>query len=44
MLLAIHGLGSDAGAMHGYLDGAVPAGVRGIRRRPDGPAARPSTA
>ncbi|ROR65063.1 alpha/beta hydrolase [Agrococcus jenensis] len=28
MLLAIHGLGSDAGAMHGYLDGAVPAGVR----------------
>ncbi|KAA6430132.1 alpha/beta hydrolase [Agrococcus sediminis] len=28
MLLAIHGLGSDAGAMRAYLEGAVPAGVR----------------
>lgn len=28
MLLAIHGLGSDAGAMRGYLEGAVPAGVQ----------------
>lgn len=27
MLLAIHGLGSDASAMRGYLEGAVPAGV-----------------
>lgn len=28
MLLAIHGLGSDSGAMRAYLEGAVPAGVR----------------
>lgn len=28
MLLAIHGLGSDSSAMHGYLDHAVPAGVQ----------------
>lgn len=28
MLLALHGLGSEASAMHAYLDGAVPAGVR----------------
>lgn len=28
MLLAIHGLGSDSGAMRSYLEGAVPAGVR----------------
>ena len=27
MLLAIHGLGSDSGAMRAYLEGAVPAGV-----------------
>ncbi|GEK79456.1 alpha/beta hydrolase [Agrococcus baldri] len=28
MLLAIHGLGSESGAMRGYLEGAVPAGVQ----------------
>lgn len=28
MLLAIHGLGSDSSALHGYLAGAVPAGVQ----------------
>jgi pimeloyl-ACP methyl ester carboxylesterase len=28
MLLAIHGLGSESGAMRAYLEGAVPAGVR----------------
>ncbi|MGM1029751.1 MAG: alpha/beta hydrolase [Actinomycetota bacterium] len=28
MLLAIHGLGSDSGAMRAYLEGTVPAGVR----------------